>query len=405
MIGLGAGIWRGVKGLGLAGGAVALPEFDLLLLVGSSTTDQAFVGNATIGPQQQSVRKAMADAGLDLPVIVKAVGGSVVADLKANINTYMSEMLLSHGERVAVLINIGSNDIGSDAWSLVTEEKKAQIIADINIIMDRVIAAGHTPILATCHSRKGLHLLYEQWADEIYRPLINSRHPYWYAAPLAVFDYCRLYTDNKDVVDWWLPDDTHPNKAAVPMQQFTAQKIGAYAKLKPIGTKDRILIKFNGTYQAGGINALQGASTGNFTTIYNDRGEVMPGVTFGWTGTSGGANGNSRGNAGVHDITLQNYMFWNYNMYSTTPVTFTLNMGVAAAGRTGTLRAACSSTSSDRITRVTVGGSFVDVPAGNLGTPIGELPFTLDGSGVLTFVVSKSAGAYANMCGFEFLFN
>lgn len=394
---------RAVSGGGAP--AVPLPEFDLLLLVGSSTTAQAFNGNDVTGPQYQNSRKAMTDAGIDLPIVNRAVGGSVIADLKATIGGYMAGLGLTNGQRLAVLINIGSNDIGSDAWSIVTEEQKNQVVEDLTDIFNQVIAAGHTPILATPHSRKDLSSLYETWADEIFRPLIKTLQPYWYDEPLAVIDYCRLYTENKDVVDWWHPDNVHPNLAAVPMQVLTATKMAAYSKVKAPPEQLRVIVKFQGATPLGGVNAFQGAATGHFTEVYDTNGNILAGATFGWTGVTGGANANSRSYPGVYNIGLTNSLCWGYNMYTSTVATFTFSLGPAFANRTGTLRAACSSTTADRVSRITVGSSYVDVAAGSLTQQIGEIAFTLNGSGVLTFTAQKQASTFANLCAFEFVFD
>lgn len=379
------------------------PEFDLLLLVGSSTTAQAFNGNDVTGPQYQNSRKAMTDAGIDLPIVNRAVGGSVIADLKATIGGYMAGLGLANGQRLAVLINIGSNDIGSDAWSIVTEEQKNQVVEDLTDIFNQVTAAGHTPILSTPHSRKDLSELYETWADEIFRPLIKTLQPYWYAEPLAVIDYCRLYTENKDVVDWWHPDNVHPNLAAIPMQVLTATKMAAFSKVKAPPEQLRVIVKFQGATPLGGVNAFQGAATGNFTEVYDTNGNLLDGATFGWSGVTGGANANSRSYPGVYDIALTNSLCWGYNMYTSTVATFTFSLGPAFANRTGTLRAACSSTTADRVTRITVGGAHVDVAAGSLTQQIGEIAFTFNESGMLTFTAQKQAGTFANLCAFEFV--
>jgi len=84
-------IWRSVLA-GNAGPVIPKPEFDYIMLVGSSTTFEAFTLSPEYGRQEQATRAAFTSLGVDAPVINKAVSGSMIADLDANINAYMTSL-------------------------------------------------------------------------------------------------------------------------------------------------------------------------------------------------------------------------------------------------------------------------------------------------------------------------
>lgn len=263
-----------------------LPGFDYLVLLGSSTTYQAFVLNSVLGRQEHPARKAMTAAGYNVPIISKAVQGESIATLDAN--TYLSSLgpiSAADKSRVAVVVNIGSNDIGSTAYADMPPATKAAMLSGLNSIVDKITAFGFTPVLTTVHSRKTYSEMYEGWADGMYRPLVDSRTPFWKAGALAVFDYCRLYLDNKDVPNWWNADNVHPWMATAPMQQYTAAQLASKSKLPAVPATERVLIYLpNALNYFGGMNSIAGGATGSSSSIYNTKGQLISGATFGWTG-------------------------------------------------------------------------------------------------------------------------
>lgn len=401
-------IWRSVL-VGNGEPPVVLPEFDYLVLLGSSTTFQAFTLNPILGRQEHPARKAMTAAGYNVPIISKAVEGESIATLDANINTYLTSLgpiSAADKSRVAVVVNIGSNDIGATAYADMPPATKAAMLVGLNSIVDKITALGFTPILATVHSRKTYSEMYEGWADSMYRPLVDSRTPFWKAGALAVFDYCRLYLDNKDVPNWWNADNVHPWMATVPMQQYTAARLASKSQLPPVAATESVLVYFpNALNYYGGMNSIQGGATGSSSTIYNTKGQLISGATFGWTGAAG-ISGGFRTNPGAWGVDLANNLVQGCTTVSTGTITFTAAFGAAFANRTGTLRFTGSSSTSGRLTNVVVGGSNAILNASAAGVQVVELPFTLNASGTLVFTAApQSPSTYANASGVEFVFD
>lgn len=395
--------------LGASTQAATLPEFDYLVLLGSSTTFQAFTLNPILGRQEQSARLSMTQAGYNVPIISKAVEGSTVANLDANVNTYLTSLgpiSAADKSRVAVIVNIGSNDIGSTSFAGMAQATKDAMVAGINSILTKIAAFGFTPILATVHSRKAYESLYEGWADGMYRPLVDSLTPFWKTGALAVFDYCRLYLDNKDVTNWWNADNVHPWMATVPMQQYTAAQLASKSVLPAIDSTERVLIYLpNSLNYYGGMNSIAGGATGSSSSIYTTKGQLISGATFGWTGAAG-ISGSFKTNPGDWGVDLSNSLVQGCTTVSTGTITFTAAFGAAFANRTGTLRFTGSSSTAGRLTNVVVGGSNAVLNASAAGVQVVELPFTMDAAGTLVFTAApQSPSTYANVSGIELVFN
>ena len=388
---------------------IVLPEFDYLVVLGSSTTFQAFGLNTILGRQEHPARLAMTQAGYDVPIINKAVEGTTIANLDAGINTYLSSLgpiSAADKSRVAVVVNIGSNDIGGTSYEAMAQATKDAMLVGLNSIVSKIEAFGFTPILATVHSRKTYSEMYEGWADGMYRPLIDSRTPFWKAGALAVFDYCRLYLDNKDVPNWWNADNVHPWMSTVPMQQYTAARLASKSKLPPVAATERVLIYLpNAMNYFGGMNSIIGGATGSSSSIYNTKGQLISGATFGWTGAAG-ISGGFRTNPGAWGVDLANNLVQGCTTIATGTITFTAAFGAAFANRTGTLRFTGSSSSGGRLTNVVVGGSSAVLNASGPGVQIVEIPFTMDAAGTLVFTAApKAPSTYANVSGVELIFN
>lgn len=387
---------------------VILPEFDYLVVLGSSTTFRAFESNPVLGRQEQSARKAMVDSGYNVPIISKAVEGSTIATLDTNVNAYLASLgpiSAADPSRVAVVVNIGSNDIGNTSYSSMAGATKTAMLAGLNSIVDKITAFGFTPILATVHSRKTFEVMYEGWADGMYRPLINTRTPFWKDGALAVFDYCRLYLDNKDVANWWDPDNVHPWMATVPMQQYTAAQLASKSVLPAIDSAERVLVYFPNTLNYfGGMNPIQGGATGTLSEIHTTKGQLISGATFGWTGATG-ISGGFRTNPGDWSVSLSSNRVQGCTTYSTGTITLTAALGATYANRTGTLRVTASSNAAGRLTKITAGASSGIVNASGPGVQIVDVPFTMDAAGTLVFTAApQSPSTFANISGVEFVF-
>lgn len=406
MLGFGLNFGRSTTQAG--GASPVLPEFDYLVVLGSSTTYRTFSSNPIIGRQEHPARLAMVAAGYDVPIISKAVEGATVSALDTNINTYLTELgpiSAADKSRVAVVVNIGSNDIGNTSYESMAGATKTAMLAGLNSIVDKITAFGFTPILATVHSRKTFELMYEGWADSMYRPLVDTRTPFWYAGPLAVFDYCRLYLDNKDVADWWDPDNVHPWMATAPMQAYTAEQLGSKAVLPDASADQRVIVFFpTAAKYAGGLNMIVAAATGTSSAIYDTNGSLISGASFSWSGATG-SSGGVRPNLGAWGVDLSHNLIQGCTLYGTGTITFTAAFGAAFANRTGVLRVTGSSSSGGRLTKITVGGGNTVLNASGPGVQIVELPFTMDAAGTLVFTAApQSPSTFANVSGVELVF-
>lgn len=387
-----------------------LPKIDYLLWLGSSTPVETSRTNTVLGRQEQKLRAAMCAAGIDVPVISRAVGGQTLStcltDLPAAL-TYMGNAV-ANGKKVGVLVNIGNNDIGQTDYDAMAPATRDTMLTSLNSIIDQITAAGMIPIIATSHSRNGYTALYEEWADKLYRPLIASRCPQWFKGGLAVFDYCRLYTDNAAVPNWWQGDNVHPQAATAPYQAYSANALKGNAKCKTAPDKERYIFTWTAsTEYFGGFNMRTGAASGTFAsgTVVDTKGVPNAAASLSWSNASG-ASGGARGNSGVWEVGLANHRIQSASLYANNlTISITAGFGAGKASASGTLRVTGNSNQSGRQIRITVGAQNAILPV-STGIPIAELPFTLDASGNLTITVApQSPSTFANVSGLEFEFN
>lgn len=387
-----------------------LPQIDYLLWLGSSTPYETSQVNTVLGRQEQPLRAKFCAAGIDVPVISKAVGGQTIGTLLTALPGYLTGMgnVVANGKKVGVLVNIGSNNIELTDYDDMPTVDRDAMLANLNSIIDQITAAGMVPILATVHSRSGTVALYEEWADKMYRPLIASRCPKWFKSGLAVFDYCRLYTDNSGIANWYQADGIHPNVATSYYQDYSANQLKANARCKAAPTKERYLFAWpTAAEYIGGVNQIVGAASGTFAagTVRDTKANINANASLAWSGATA-SSGGSRGNSGIWDIDLTNHRIQMASLYkSAGTITFTAGFGAGYAGRTGTLRATGNSSTAGRQTRVTVGAQSAVMNV-STGINVYELPFTLDGSGNLTITAAPEApSTFANVSGLEFEFN
>lgn len=388
----------------------SLPKIDYLLWLGSSTPAETSLNNTVLGRQEQALRAKFCAAGIDVPVISRAVGGRTIATQLSALAADISYMgnAVANGKKVGVLVNIGANDIAITDYDDMAPATRTAMLTNLNSIIDQIITAGMEPIISTSHGRYNYVALYTEWADRMYRPLIASRCPKWFKAGLAVFDYCKLYVDNNDVPNWFQADGLHPNVATAAYQSYSANQLKANAKCKAAPTKERYIFGWSAsTEYFGGINQLVGAATGTFAawTVVNTKGVINPAVSFAWSGADG-VSGSVRGNSGVWDVDLTNHRLQSGTLVkNNATITFTGSFGAGYAGRTGKMRATANSSTAGRITRFAVGGQTADVNA-STGINICEIPFTLDASGNITITATPvGSSLFANVNGIEIEFN
>lgn len=390
--------------------SVPLPVIDYILWLGSSTPAETSLTNTVLGRQEQTLRAKMCEAGIDVPVISKAVGGQTIGTLLSALPGYLTGMgnVVANGKKVGVLINIGSNNIGLTDYDVMAGATKTTMLANLNSIIDQIEAAGMVPILATVHSREGASLIYEEWADMMYRPLIEGRCSDWFDSGLAVFDYCRLYTENDSLPDWYQVDGLHPNVATGHYQEYSAAQLAAKAQCAVAPVAETYIFAWPTTTEyIGGVNQIVGAVTGTFTagTVRDTKAVINPNVSLAWSGATG-SSGGARGNSGIWDIDLTNHRIQSSNLYkSAGTITFTAAFGVEYANLTGVLSVGSNSSTANRFTLVTVGAES-EVISASVGIGIAELPFTLDASGNLTFTAAPQApSTFANVSGVKFVFD
>lgn len=396
--------------LGPSSAAKSKPMVDYLLWLGSSTPAETSINNTVLGRQEHALRAALCSVGIDVPVISRAVGGRTIGTQLSAMAADLAFMgsAVANGKKVGVLLNVGSNNIGLTDIDAMGASERNTMLANLNSILDQIEAAGMIPLLATVHSRSGAAAIYEEWADRMWRPLIQERCPQWFKAGLAVFDYCRLYTTSDSIANWYQGDGLHPNVATGYYQAYTAAQLKANAKCKPLATRERYLFAWpTAAEYIGGVNQLVGAASGTFVagSVRDIRAGLNPSASLTWSGATG-SSGGARGNSGVWDIELTHHRLQSASLYkSGAAITLTASFGAGYAGRTGKLRATGNSSTANRFTQVSVGGQNAVINA-STGISVVELPFTLNSSGQLTITAAPYApSTFANISGLEFDFD
>lgn len=406
-------MFGGLGRFGALGGSrqpSALPIIDYILWLGSSTQAETSLNNTVLGRQEQALRAKFCAAGLDVPVVSRAVGGRTIGSLLTALAadlTYMGNVV-AHGKKVGVLVSVGSNNIELTDYDAMDPATRNTMLANLNSIIDQIEAAGMVPIIATVHSRSGAAAIYEEWADKMWRPLIESRCPNWFKSGLAAFDYCRLYTTNDSITDWYQVDGLHPNVATGYYQEYSAAQLKSHASCKVAPTKERYLFAWpTAAEYIGGVNQIVGAATGTFAagTVRDTKAVINANASLSWTGATT-SSGGARGNSGIWDIDLTNHRIQSASLYkSGGTITFTAGFGAGAAGRTGKVRVTGNSSTANRFTQVTVGGNSAVISASS-GISVVELPFTLNGSGQFTISAAPYApSTFANVSGLEIEFD
>lgn len=392
-----------------ASGGAGLPQIDYLLWLGSSTPAETSLNNTVLGRQEQALRAAMCTAGIDVPVISRAVGGRTIGTALAALAADLAYMgnAVANGKKVGVLMNVGSNNIELTDYDDMDPATRDTMLANLNSIIDQIEAAGMIPMIATVHSRSGAGAIYEEWAAKMWRPLIQSRCSKWFKDGLAAFDYCRLYTTSDGIANWYQPDGLHPNVATGYYQNYSATQLKAFAKCKAAPAKERYIFAWPTSAEYwGGINQIVGAATGTFSAgnVRDTKGNSNASASLSWSGATG-SSGGARGNSGIWDIDLTNHRIQSASLYkSGASITFTAGFGAGRAGATGTLRVTGNSSTAARQTKITVGAQSVVMNV-STGINVYELPFTLDGSGNLTITAAPEApSTFANVSALEFEF-
>lgn len=417
-----AGVYAKVAGAYVNVGK-AKPAIDYLMLVGSSTTYESYAQHTQYGRMEQAGRSAMIAAGIDVPVICKAVGGSTIANLDSNINTYLSSLVGVSGKKVGVLINIGSNDIGITSYESTAPATRDAMGAGLDSIISKILAAGHTPILGTVHSRYGYQSAYDSWAVNLYRPKALAKTPDWCKSGLPIFDYCQLYASHQNdadtlstsgasilttpdgISDWWQSDSTHPLLGAAGYRNYTSTVLAQNATCKASPTKESFIVGWvvSAAY-VGGINILT-TSNATTTNLYNNKGQQVTGTSLTVSGAAG-IGGTTRAGVGSPDVGIGNNEIQRGYLYSTPGAhTITFNGGAAYANKTGTARFTFNTSNTGRVSRFTIGGASVDLNGSAAGLQVATLPFTADASGIVTVTVSVASGTYASINGMELEFN
>ncbi len=385
-------------------GAAALQPLDYILLVGSSTTVQSFTLNPILGRQEQSARASFAAQGIDIPIINKAVAGSTLADLDANISTYLADAAFT-GKNIGVHIHSGANNIGQVSYAAMSQATKDAMAANLNSIVTKTNAAGANffPFVTTSNSQKTFESMYLDWATNFYAPIIAARTPSAQVAGLPAFDYAQFYYDNRNVTNWWNADNVHPWMATVPLQVYLAQQLKKIAAPTALSAKEKFLFKFdNASIFVGGVNTITGAGTQNLASVINNRAVVVAGVSYGYTGMTGVGN-TVRAGVGNYDIGISNLEFQKWYAYTSGGNNVhTLNLGVAYANRTGVARCTFNTSNSGRQSRYTIGATSADITGNAAGLQTVSIPFTANASGVVVLTVSPASGSFASINAVEF---
>jgi lysophospholipase L1-like esterase len=389
---------------------VPLDSFDYILLVGSSSTYETFSISPIDGRQENKTRARLIAGGIDVPMLSRAVGGATVTDLDANINTYMTEMKLTD-KTLGVIINIGSNDINAQLFDSVPLATRDAMEAGIRSIAAKIIAAGHTPILATVHTRSGFGAVYEEWADRMYRPLIREISPNYIIGELATFDYSKFYIENELIPNWWR-DGVHPGLPALtPIKDYTITGMKSRFIYSAPVQEEAVIVSITSPSLSGnrcqGINDVIGAATGSITGLYTTHGALLAGAVFSWSGANGGFS-SSKVTPGRWNAALEATEVQRSGIFTSTggTATITANFGAGFASRAGTITFTASNVTASRSSRYTVtGGGFVDFDAGAAGVQVASLPFTLNASGVMTFTYTSLTAFSGYLSGVKFTFN
>jgi lysophospholipase L1-like esterase len=393
--------------VGAIRGVRVLPKVDYMVAIGSSVTVQTYVDNPVLGLQQQNTRSAFCAAGLDMPVISKAVSGATIADTIASLPAAIAS-LGGTTKKCLFVINIGANDIGSTDYYLYDPTARDALFAGLKNIVDQITSAGYMACLCTSNSREGYADMYEIWANNMYRMLSKQLTPYWYNGPLTVIDYCRLYLINKDVPNWWQVDGLHPNLAMVPSRDMTISAIKANSLYNKIDALQSFIFAFQVTGGTiGGFTSPTVGVAGSTATVYDTKGNLISGVSMSWTAAGGSSTG--RGNAGNFDISLYNDILQKGHLFKTGSWDTVFSFGVAYANRTGTVYLTYNASNvNPRASRFTSTGfgAFVVVDGKATNPDVKSTTFTLDASGDITINTAPEAPAtVCGLSGVQFTFN
>lgn len=409
-------IWRSVL-VGNAAPAFS-PEVDFVMMVGSSSTENAF-GSNIYGRQENPARKVLCEAGLDVQIINAGVSGNVTLDVRNRLPALLTELARWGSRKGLVIVVIGSNDIGVTDFDDMPLATKNTMADNLRYIVAQLRTSGHQVLLGASNSRKGYNPLYAEWAEKFYLPLVKELTPEWLVTDaVEKYGILQTYLDYGDVVpDFYYADNLHPRgTTACPLIHANlARFLNEFTTpTKQTSSHDRFLISTHSTlaYSVGGINIMPDNAVGGalesviLSELVNLKGQIIAGSKITRTGSMYPSTGSTLNPNGV-DLDVKHAMVNRASIYATTPWTLLFEPGIAFAGRSGVIKVMSNTTAAGRSLRVVVtGGATVVIQSHNAGALplVGEIPFTADGSGRVELTMSGASSPHAMMNAIEFDF-
>lgn len=304
-----------------------------LVVLGDSIQNQAFTDNLAMVESYYNNKY-----GTSITVVEEAVGGSTVADLRANIDTYVATHA---GPGVVFSLIIGFNDVvtGSGGFLGQTETKRNQLISDLEYIYDAIHSAGchviqgsiSMPTRSLSHFDEGLTQVNElngtyPWTRDWIVPVMQNKAPYaLYDRDGQDWPYMDLFNTTRNIFTAYTQDGVdliHPSiyarmngiltvldairsmsqgvvLAPIPRRDYTVEASAGDA----IGVVADLSDEASSPNPSSGINTLTLSS--NFITNARDTsGNTLSGVNLFTWGTIESSTG--AGNAGNNGASLQN---------------------------------------------------------------------------------------------------
>lgn len=402
---------------------LSAPPIDFAMMIGSSSTELTF-GDNIYGRQEQPARKALSEAGLDVPIINAGVGGNVIVDVRNRLPALLTELArwAATGKKGIAIVVIGANNIGVTDYDNMDPVKLAAMRDDLTYIITQLKTSGHQVLLAASSSRKSFNPLYQEWAEKFYLPLVKTLTPEWLVSDtVEKYGILKTYLDyGESVPNFYYSDNLHPRggvgtvyihaNLARFLNEWTSPKRQPASK-----TREQFIFSTHSNITAitGGINIITNNPSGGvdtttvFTDLVNRKGQTVVGSKItrsGPTSITGGTVPNPNGT----DIDILNSMMHRGGcLTNNAPWTLLFEPGIAYAGRSGTIKLISNSSTAGRAVRVAVAGGATVVSPTTTGTfpAIFTIPFTADEFGRVQLTMTAAASVYALLTALEFDFN
>lgn len=375
-----------------------MAQIDQFLIFGASIEYESFERFPSTPDSiaiKDEVREHLLSLGAHLPFRNYAVSGARIADLQANIDSYLANHV--GAQNISCMIHIGGNNNSNNGqFSTWTQLQKDEFSDGLEEICQKVVAAGVDLILCPLTYRTNVDPA--ELNETLIYPLIQQYCPDWWD-PVEQKPILDLYQISYDLGPTYFRDPVHTSYVgAQGLHQGVFDVLFDSATMPAWDGRETFSFNACDVYtRPAGTNG----STDANVTIYdliNTENKIVPGSFVTASGFMSGRTAFLPGTEGNISQDALGYQPVGRCRYAgTSPATVRTELGAEYAGKTGQVQVTATrysdSPNNNRVTIVTIGDVSEEIDAEANPPDVVLIPVTLDAAGGFTIQVAPAAGA------------